>query len=43
MIRYANIDDLEILTKHDEHISKEELINQINLNVMKNLTSSFLF
>ena len=31
MIRYANIDDLEILTKHDEHISKEELINQINL------------
>ena len=31
MIRYANIDDLDILTKHDEHISKEELINQINL------------
>ena len=31
MIRYANIDDVDILTKYDEHISKEELINQINL------------
>lgn len=32
MIRYANISDLDILNKYDEHISKKELVNAINLN-----------
>lgn len=32
MIRYANISDLDILSKYDKHISKDELVNSINLN-----------
>ncbi len=32
MIRYANIEDMNILSKYDEHISKEELKNSINKN-----------
>ncbi len=31
MIRYANENDIEIISKYDEHISKEELINIIKL------------
>lgn len=31
MIRYANLEDLDILTKYDKHITKEEIINSINL------------
>ncbi len=30
MIRYAIINDLDLLTLHDKHVSKEELINIIN-------------
>ena len=29
MIRYANIEDLEIIHKHDKHITREELVNSI--------------
>lgn len=32
MIRYANIDDLEVLSKYDKHLSREELKKSINLN-----------
>ena len=32
MIRYANIEDLELLLKYDSHISEEELKNVIKLN-----------
>lgn len=31
MIRYANLEDLELLKEYDKHISQEELINSINL------------
>lgn len=31
-IRYANIDDLEIISKYDKHIKKEELASIIKLN-----------
>ena len=31
-IRYAVMDDLEILTAHDRHIAKEELRNAIRLS-----------
>jgi len=31
MIRYANKDDIDLIAKYDEHITKEELENIINL------------
>lgn len=31
MIRYANENDIEIISKYDKHISKEELANIIKL------------
>ncbi len=31
MIRYANENDIEIISKYDKHISKEELVNIIKL------------
>lgn len=31
MIRYANVDDVELLSKYDKHISKEELESIIKL------------
>lgn len=31
MIRYANLEDLDLLKKYDSHISENELINAINL------------
>ena len=31
MIRYANENDIEIISKYDKHISKEELTNIIKL------------
>jgi len=31
MIRYANKDDIDLIAKYDEHITKEELTNIVNL------------
>lgn len=31
MIRYANNDDVEIISKYDKHISIEELVNIIKM------------